>query len=166
MRSLQLGISLFALAALLCAAPAAAETEEQGHLELKMTVEKEVTVTNEDGVTEVKLVEPALVVPGEEVVYTIHYRNVGSEKATGVVITNPVPEHMIYTSLSASGVDTHIEFSVDGTAFGNPKELTVTSEDGQQRPASNEDYTHIRWVRATPLAPGEGGAVHYRARLE
>ena len=70
-------------------------------LELTMVVEKEVAVTEDSGQTRVERVRPDLVVPGEEVIYTISYANSLAEPADNVVITNPLPEHMTYTEGSA-----------------------------------------------------------------
>jgi hypothetical protein len=44
--------------------------------------------------------------------------------------------------------------------------LTVANEDGTRRPAVASDYTHVRWVFATPLAPAEQRSVRFLAQLE
>jgi len=145
-----------------------AQAEQKGQIELKMVVEQEVTVTNEDGEKTVERTEAKLVLPGDEVIYTITYRNIGEEEATNVVITNPIPQHMIYKAGTALGDGTEIVYSVDGSHFDLADKLKVKLPlpDAGERPATVQDYSHIRWILKTPVAPGKTGEVSYRARLE
>ena len=53
--------------------------QERDHLEVVTTVQKEITVETDDGNQETRLVAAESVVPGERVVYTIKFRNVGQE---------------------------------------------------------------------------------------
>ena len=140
---------------------------DDNQIKLQMVVEKETTVTDANGEKKTVLVEPKLVIPGDEVIYTIVYTNVGDKDATDVVITNPVAEHTVYTADSAAGDGTEISFSVDGGKhFASPDELTVTTPDGEERPASAADYNAIRWVVTTPVSPNSEGTVTYRARVK
>ncbi len=157
---------ILALVTVVLLAPVAVLATETQHLELVVKVEKEVLTTDEDGNARVALVEPELVLPSEEVLYTIRYRNTSDEQTDNVVITNPIPEHMVYTTESAAGDGTRVLFSADGNEFASPRQLIVRLPDGGQRPARASDYTHIRWVLQTPLDPGDAGEVSYRARLE
>ena len=144
-----------------------ARAQAKGTIELRMTAEQEIEVINADGVKEVKRVEAARVVPGDEVIYTIHYMNVGGEAADSVVITNPVPEHMVYKNRSALGEGTTITFSVDGgTAYDLPENLTVLDDEGKERPAKASNYTHVRWTFVESLLPETAGYVAFRAILE
>ena len=141
--------------------------QQKGNIELKAVAEQEKEVINDKGEKEITRVPVARVVPGDEVVYTLHYTNSGQEPADNVVITDPVPEHMMYTEGSASGADTVITFSVDnGATYDLPARLTIVGADGKERPAQGSDYTHIRWTLTKSLAPGETGRVSFRARLE
>ena len=136
-------------------------------IKLKMVVEKETTVTMPDGEKKTVRVEPKLVVPGDEVIYTIIYSNVGDKDATDVVITNPIAEHTVYTADSAGGDGTEISFSVDGGKhFGRPDELTVTTPDGEERSATAADYNAIRWLVTSPVPPNSEGRVAYRVRVK
>ena len=54
----------------------------------------DIVVTKEDGGAELT--------PGETVVYTITYANVGNQNATGVVITDTVPAHTTYNAASSA----------------------------------------------------------------
>ena len=77
-------------AAIIAVASTAAFAQEQGHLNVTTTVKKEVVVETEDGMTETQLVQAESVIPGETVVYTITFANVGDQPAENVVITNPI----------------------------------------------------------------------------
>jgi uncharacterized repeat protein (TIGR01451 family) len=160
---------LIVLAALLIAfvANSAVWAQPKGNIELKAVAEVEMEVVNAKGEKELKRVPAASVVPGDFVIYTIYYANVGKEPADKVVIINPVPEHMRYEDGSASGEGTRITFSVDdGKTYELPEKLTVVDADGKMRPAKGSDYTHIRWTLQKSLAPEEKGIVNFRAQLE
>jgi len=119
------------------------------------------------GVEQRQLVEAARVLPGEEVLFTVTYTNVGDRAAENVTITNPIPEHMDYLDGSAGGDDIAITFSVDGgRSFADSDELQVTDGQGRSRRARAQDYTHVRWVIAPNLAPGASGAVQFSAVIE
>jgi uncharacterized repeat protein (TIGR01451 family) len=151
-------------AALFCAAGAAAEA---GSIELRARAEKRLFVPQADGTAQEAFVPAAKVVPGDVVAYTIEARNVSPEGADRVVITDPIPEAMKYLDGSASATGVELLFSVDGGfRFDAPDKLTVASEDGTRRPAVASDYTHVRWVFATPLAPAEQRSVRFLAQLE
>jgi uncharacterized repeat protein (TIGR01451 family) len=141
--------------------------QKKGIIELEAVAEQEKEVINDKGKKEITRVPVARVVPGDEVIYTFNYTNIGEEPADNVVITDPVPEHMVYTEGSAKGAETAITFSVDkGTTYDLPIKLTVVGADGKKRPAKGSDYTHIKWTLQRALAPGEKGRVSFRARLE
>lgn len=136
-------------------------------IELLSRVEKVVVTTNEKG-EKVTVIEPAAkVVPGESVVYTNTYRNVGAVPAGDIVINNPIPEHTSYIGDSAFGDGTDILFSADGgNTFAPDGKVTIKDEDGKERPARLEEYTHIRWIVKNGLNPGASGEVGFWARLQ
>lgn len=149
--------------------PAAVRAQQQGSIELKSTAQAEVVETNKKGEKHVKRVDAAKakVVPGDIVVFTTNYKNVGKQPAEKVEITNPVPEHMLYVDQSAEGKGMKIEFSVDkGKSYGSPDTLIVTDAQGKQRKAETIDYTNIRWTVAKPLGPGGKGTVSFKAKLK
>lgn len=153
-------------AALLAALVAPALAQQSGHLDVTTTVQKEVVTVNESGETESRLVPAETVVPGEKVVYTITFRNVSTDGADNVVITNPISEALAYVEGSAFGPGSEIEFSIDGgVTFARPEDLTVT-EDGEVRRARPEEFTHIRWVMDNTLAAGAQGMARFAAVLE
>jgi len=141
--------------------------QKKGIIELEAVAEQEKAAINDKGEKVITRVPVARVVPGDEVIYTLNYTNIGEEPADNVVITDPVPEHMVYTEGSAKGADTVITFSVDkGKTYDLPAVLTVVGADGKERPAKGSDYTHIKWTLQRALAPGEKGRASFRARLE
>lgn len=145
---------------------AAAAAQGQAHLAVQTTVQKEQVVINEKGESETRLVSAEVVVPGESVIYTITFRNVSSEPADDVVITNPIAEDLMYVEGSAFGPGMDIQFSVDGgVTFAAANELTVV-EDGEVRDAQAGDFTHVRWVLRNDLEVGAQGMARFAAVLE
>ena len=140
-----------------------------GSIELKSVAEVEEAVINDKGEKEVRLVDAskANVVPGDAVLFTTYYTNVDTVPAEEVVITNPVPEHMLYLDGSAAGVGSRIVFSVDGSkSYGRPDELVVMDSDGKKRRAKASEYTHIKWEVEGSVLQGKSGSVRFRAQLE
>jgi len=139
--------------------------QEQGHLNVRTTVQKEVVTVNESGEAERNLVPADTVVPGDDVVYTITFTNISDETAENIVITNPISKNLTYVQGSAFGPGTVIEFSVDnGKSFAAPEKLLVAT-DGDTRPARAEDFTHVRWTLQNDLLAGAQGMARFKARL-
>jgi len=143
-----------------------AVAQEQGHLNVMTTVQKQEVTVNDSGEAETRLVAADSVVPGESVVYTITFQNISDEPAANVVITNPISEDLTYVDGSAFGPGTVIQFSTDGGQnFAAADELTVI-DDGVSRPAGPDDFTHIRWVMQNELAVGAQGTARFTAVLK
>ena len=158
-------LSTTALSALTLAFLAAGAQAQDGHLNVTTVVQKQEVTVDEDGNRQTRLVDAGKVVPGDEVVYTVSFSNVSDEPAENVVITNPLPAELSYVEGSAFGPGAEIQFSVDGGAsFAAPADLVV-SEEGTQRPANGDDFTHIRWVLTNVIEPGAQGLAQFRARL-
>ena len=151
---------------LVIALSVSAFAQDESHLNVTTVVQKEEVVVNDDGERETRLVEAGTVVPGERVVYTITFRNVSDETADNVIITSPIDSNLTYVNGSAFGPGTVIEFSVDGgNTWGASDALSVT-EDGQERPATANDFTHVRWVMQNELAAGAQGMARFTAVLD
>lgn len=145
--------------------PVATNAQEQNYLDVNTVVQKEELTITDEGKTETRLVSVKTITPGERVVYTTTFRNIGEEPAESVVITNPISESLTYLDGSAFGPGTVIEFSVDGgVTYADASELTVV-EDDVSRPASAEDFTHVRWVMQSNLAAGAQGTARFTAVL-
>lgn len=153
----------FLIAGLLVLALPCAAT---GEVELQSTAEVETVATGEDGRAVTTRTPAVKVIPGDEVVYTVHYRNTGAELAQDVIITNPIPEHMHLLRTDGLQPGCTLVFSVNGgQSFDALSRLEVTGNNGRPRPATAADCTHLRWVFERQLEPGEAGAVSYVAQL-
>jgi uncharacterized repeat protein (TIGR01451 family) len=154
------------MSVILIAFAAVVVAQEQAHLDVQTTAQKEEVIVNDAGESEKRLVPADVVVPGESVFYTITFTNVSAEPADNVVITNPIAEDLMYVEGSAFGPGMDIEFSVDGgVTFAAAKELTVV-EDGEVRDALAGDFTHVRWVMQNDLEAGAQGTARFAAVLE
>src|SRR3546814_19827249 len=85
-----------------------------------------------------------------------------SDLANSFVITNPIPDQMVY-----AGTDTPGEVvSVDGGRSSGPiAEMKVADADGVERTAMPADVTHVRWVINRAMPTGGGGPLSFRAVL-
>jgi uncharacterized repeat protein (TIGR01451 family) len=167
--SLSNGNKLLVLSMVLltCLAVGQVQAQEGRHLDLTSTVEKEAVMVNDRGEEEVVVVPADTVLPGDTVILTTQYSNVGEDAAEKVVITNPVPDQLVYVGGSAQGDGTAITFSVDGgQTYDVPERLMVIGEDGRTRPAQPSEYTHIRWTLQSFIKPGDEGQVSFRASLK
>ena len=121
-------------------------------------------VIDENGETKTELVELDTAVPGDEVVYTVTFTNIGNEPAENIRITNPIPQQMRYVTGTAFGPGSYVEYSVDGgETWGEAQSLLIRDESGSERPAAADDFTHIRWALNAPLAAGERSFARFRA---
>jgi uncharacterized repeat protein (TIGR01451 family) len=153
------------LAALAASATATAQDAARGCIELKTVGELEQTYVDAAGQPATRLVPAAKVVPGDEVVWTITASNICTTSAADVAITNPVPAHMSYVGDTAFGPGSQIQFSLDGKAFGAAESLVIATDDGAQRAAHADEYTHVRWVLGHAIGPSETLVVRYRAKV-
>ena len=160
-------IHILTLLLTLVALPTAVAIAAGSGVELQVTVQSLQEQISAEGVTERKLIEAETVVPGDEVIYTIHYVNHGDESADHVVITNAVPEHLNFRGESGEFPNVALKISVDGGhSYHSPDNLWVFAADGTKRPAALSDYTHIQWTLQESLLPGHEGNVGYLAQLK
>jgi hypothetical protein len=102
-----------------------------------------------------------------EQLVSLRFRHLGETPAPGLRIVAALPAGTRYVAGSATGPGALVSYSVDGGAsFAAPEALVVPSENGDAppRPATPEDYTHIRWDLPGHHAPGTGGLVSFRVR--
>jgi len=160
-------IASILMGALLLANQAAEAAKEAGPIQLTSNAEVEVIKTDATGKQSIKRELATEVVPGKDVIYTLTFENIGTTPGNDIVINNPIPEHTVYKTGSASGTDTQISFSVDdGQNFSAPEQLTVTGADGNTRTAKASEYTTIRWQYTKPLQPGKKSSVEFRVVLQ
>lgn len=138
----------------------------QGSVEIKIDVKK-VEITTVYGEKKIREVEAKKVIPGDELLYTIYFKNIDRVPVDNIAITDPIPKGTVYKDGSAFGAGTDITFSVDGgKTYLPPDELTVTDSKGETRRAQASDYTDIRWIFRPKLAPGKTGTAQFRVILK
>ena len=154
---------------LLMLGSAAFAEDVKGTIVLESMNEVDVVVENEKGEKEVKRVDAAKarILPGDEIFFSVRFSNAGTEPAGDIVITNPVPEHMILKPLTIHGENASVILSIDnGKSFDRQEALFVVEEDGTKRPPKPEEYTHVRWSFSKEIMPGEQGSVGFSAIVE
>jgi len=157
-------MSRFALATLAASLLFASQASA---LTAKQTVEKEITVTLEDGTTETQRVSADTVVPGEKVVYTIDFVNDSDQPATDLILAMPVPSDVRFLDGSADRSDAVVRYSTDGgTEFAAREALQLPAVGGGMRDATPEDITHIQWTIPGPVAVGAADKVAFTGRLK
>jgi uncharacterized repeat protein (TIGR01451 family) len=136
----------------------------QSPVSLKSTVETERMVKQADGQMVAKRSPVKSAVPGDEVIFTNTFTNVGAKPAGDLVLTNPIAADLRLKKAWGEGAT--ITYSVDGgKTYGTPEQLKVTGKDGQVRAAKADDYTHVRWVMQSTLAVGASTAVGFNASV-
>lgn len=138
-------------------APVQAFAANQVSLDNAVFVER--VSTDANGKKRVSLEEPKVVVPGDQLVFVLNYRNAGAQPADKFVITNPMPSAVRF----ADAGDARPIVSVDGgKMWGTLDTLTVLQPDGTRRTAQPADVTHIRWAFQKPIPAGGAGKLMFR----
>jgi uncharacterized repeat protein (TIGR01451 family) len=147
---------LLASAALLAAAPAAAEVV------LKTSVVKVESLLDPAGRLRRQLVPADQVVAGEELRYTITFTNDSGEvvERDRIVITNALPDGTRYVTGSAGGDGAEVRYSVDGEGFDDREPQGATAEG-----AGPDEVRVLRWTYRRALAPGESGEIYFHVRM-
>ena len=141
-------------------------TQAPSGVDLTSQIEVEQVLKAADGTDKIILADPGnvTVVPGDNLLFTLTYRNQGAQPATGFRAINPVPAAVQFVSVDEDWA----ELSVDGgQTWGRLDGLKVraTGTDGVvvERAAAPADVTHVRWIFAEPIASQAGGKVRFRA---
>lgn len=139
---------------------------DSGSIAVKAIAEVE-SQTVREGREISKLAPADRVVSGDWVIYTLEVRNTAAATVRVPTVTYPVPQHMSYVAESAVGPATEISYSVDGGhSFDAPENLKIQDAEGQLRPATAADYTHIRWQLKHSLKGYSVAFVRFRARVK
>ncbi len=150
--------SLFACIALLL--PQAVLAAQPIELSSQVFVERK--VAKPDGKIAVILEAPKTVVPGDDLVFVLKYRNVGSAPANDISVTNPMPKAVIFNG-TADGSEM---VSVDGGRnWGALSTLKLPMKNGQYRPAEVADVTHVKWKLNQSLSVGSEGNLIFRGKV-
>ena len=101
--------------------------------------------------------DPNTVAPGDVVEYQLVFTNITGRPVNNIQFTDPLPEGMHYLQGTAGAdlEDVDVEFSLDGGTSYSEQPMVEVVVDGrtEQRPASPEDYTNIRWTVHGELQP-------------
>lgn len=106
-----------------------------------------------------QLLEPENVVPGDTLLFTTSFHNEGAAAVTDFVVVNPVAASLQLTEEPAGQTDVSVD---GGKTWGALSQLRVVEIEGQERPATAKDITHLRWKFAR-IQPGETGRVQFVA---
>jgi uncharacterized repeat protein (TIGR01451 family) len=146
-------IALFALFAPVAAAHAA------GNVSLASEVFVEKTKLDAHGKPTVALEPPAVVTPGDKLVFVLSYSNATAQPATGFTLTNPIPASVSFTGAEGEGAVVSVD---GGKSWGQLATLKVAAADGTSRAATPADVTHVRWTFGRAIAVGEAGKLRFR----
>jgi hypothetical protein len=156
-----LSVSQVAHAVPLSAALQVAAADPQADVKIDSLIMVERTEESETGETVTTLLDPATVkvIPGDRLLFTNSYRNMGGNSVTGFVVNNPVHGAVTFVEV----LEDWALVSVDGGQnFGKLSELSVAEATADMRPAAASDVTHIRWILPSPIAPGASGELRFR----
>lgn len=138
-------------------------------LELKTVVEKEVQV-KKDGKSIIKRIPLDKANPGNILVYTITYSNVGKGAILDAKIVDPIPPGVRYIADTAEGKNAEITFSIDSgrTWQVPPVMIEFRKPDGslEKKPAPTDMYTHIKWMIKKTITPGQSGQVSFKVTVK
>lgn len=138
--------------------------DEPAPVEIKAVAEVREQVQTADGRTIWRFKPATELQQGDEVFFTLHIRNTTAIVAPDVTVTWPVPANTVYVRGSATGPSAEVSYSVDGgRTFGRGAQLRVRDATGDERSATEGDYTHIRWRLRYPLAPQAVALARFRA---
>ncbi len=128
--------------------------------------QKQVIIYDDKGDKQRVLTDAKVMVPGDTVVYTSTFTNIGPVPVSNIVVSNPIPANTQYIIFSAKGKGTTVTFSVDGgKTYAPASELKVFGENGQKQTAQSKHYTDIRWVYRGELSSGTSGSVSFNVNI-
>jgi len=114
-----------------------------------------------------KTVDKTEAAPGEELTYTIKYKNIGDKDALNVVITDPIPDHTTFVSGSLC-------LDKDCNGVCDPTDVSYTDDAGDDQAEYDEVNNLVRFrvgegadeTNGGTVAPGVEGCVLFKVRIE
>jgi uncharacterized repeat protein (TIGR01451 family) len=155
-------------------APLPVVPQQKSSLELRLSVEKQAIQTDAQG-KEIKVWQAmpgnnVAAIPGEVLRFTLKAENKGDRPAKKLVLAQPIPQGTSYVLNTATAQSpARIVYSIDGgKTFVAKPTVKVTLQDGktEERPASAEAYTHVRWLFDRQLLPKTSSKVFYQVKLK
>ncbi len=112
--------------------------------------------------------DPNTIVSGDVVEYRLVFTNITGSPVSNIQFNDPLPEGMHYLpgTAGADREDVDVEFSLDGGTSYSEQPMVEVVVDGrtEQRPASPEDYTDIRWTVRGHIQPDARVAAAFQVR--
>ncbi|MEM1088116.1 MAG: hypothetical protein AAGH90_10325 [Pseudomonadota bacterium] len=106
------------------------------------------------------------IAPGDEVRYRLVYDNQGDSDALDVNLVMPVPVEINFIEGSATSQEASVVYSVDdGVSFADRGDLRILI-DGEDRIATSEEITHIKWTFTEAIEAGDTGEISFRGVLQ
>jgi uncharacterized repeat protein (TIGR01451 family) len=142
------------------------QSQQESQLQLKLSAAKRVEANGKTSWQESGSKVTAK--PGDVLRYTLKGANQGKKSLSNLVLTQPVPQGMVYQLDSASNPGGERSYSIDGGKTYSAKPMvTVTLANGktEQRPAPAESYSHIKWQLSQSLAAGNSVDLSYEVRV-
>jgi len=152
--------------AALAAGPAALPTAGQPQVVLSVDVKEEISAPDAQGDIRIVRRDVDRADPGDVLVYTLTYTNLGSTPAANARVDDPIPAGTLLLPSSVEGGKARVTFSADGgkSFAAGPLTRTIDGPDGKpvtvELPA--EKYTHIRWTAPDTLAAGESRTASFK----
>lgn len=120
------------------------------------------SLTGDDGKARIVLDQPDRVLPGDNLVFVLRYRNAGTAPASNFSVTNPLPATVSFRDTGAG----QARYSVDGgRKWGSLSTLKLRERAGKWRSARPDDVTHVRWTFRQPLPAGASGKLTFRGTV-
>jgi uncharacterized repeat protein (TIGR01451 family) len=155
------------------ASEAIVEAINRPQVKLMLTVDKQVEEVDAEGKKKLvwqSLEDGSQVLPGDALRYTVQSENEGDLAAKKLVITQPIPQQMVYNLNSAtSTAKTTITYSIDGGKnFVAKPMIKKTLEDGKvvEVPAPADLYTHVRWKFNGDLSAQKDATASYEVKVK
>ncbi|MCS6942104.1 MAG: hypothetical protein NZ901_04585 [Geminocystis sp.] len=113
----------------------------------------------------------AQVIPQSIIRYTVTAQNNSNRNMRNLIVTQPIPEGMVYILNSATkpaGKGAKVEFSIDGGKTFTERPVIKVRENGKivEKPAPPEAYTHVRWNFGDTLPANSQVSVSYQVRVK
>jgi uncharacterized repeat protein (TIGR01451 family) len=166
-----LSFGLLALAWPLLFLPAAlADEAATPRVNVTIQVEREVTEPDPAGRPVIHREPVETAGPGDVLVYTLQAKNVGASPAFNARLQDEIPRGTVLVTESVPPGSTRVMASLDGGSTWQdfPALIERRLEDGTtaQAPAAADSYTHLRWVLAGRLDPGDQREVSFKVRIQ
>ncbi len=154
--------TIMTLAAILAVGNQPAAAQGTGVLTNKVELEKRAPAADgREG--EKTYTTPDVVVPGDRIRLTLTFTNNGTAPASGMNLTNPIPEALVFDGTSDTA---GFAVSVDGgKTFASLASLTVAVAGAAPRPAVPADVTHVRWLWPDAVPAGQSRSVAFFGRV-